>query len=101
MTQRQKELIFILLTVNVPNWQFKHMIINNNIDIKLDNLDNINDFIVSLMIALLKENKGINYKFVWDEKYEKEIREEQERKVEESDKRVSEILKKMREKKEI
>ena len=105
MTEQQKEFIFILLTMYVPNWQFKHMIINNNINIKLDNLDNISDFHARLIISLLKENKGINYYFEWDEKYQKEIiglREEKEKKaVEESNIRISEILKKMREKKDI
>lgn len=105
MTEQQKEFIFILLTMYVPNWQFKHMIINNNINIKLDNLDNISDFHARLIISLLKENKGINYYFEWDEKYKKEIidlREEKEKKaVEESNIKISEILKKMREKKDI
>lgn len=105
MTEQQKEFIFILLTMYVPNWQFKHMIINNNINIKLDNLDNISDFHARLIISLLKDNKGINYYFEWDEKYKKEIIDLRETKAkkakEESDKRVSEILKKMRENKDI
>ena len=105
MTEQQKEFIFILLTQHVPNWQFKHMIINNNINIKLDNLDNISDFHARLIISLLKENKGINYYFEWNEKYKKEITNLREQKAlkekEESDKRVSEILKKMRENKDI
>ena len=52
MTEQQKEFIFILLTMHVPNWQFKHMIINNNINLKLDNLDNISDFHARLIISL-------------------------------------------------
>ena len=105
MTEQQKEFIFILLTQHVPNWQFKHMIINNNINLKLDNLDNISDFHARLIITLLKDNKGINYYFEWDEKYKKEITNLREQKIlkakEESDKRISEILKKMRENKDI
>lgn len=105
MTEQQKEFIFILLTQHVPNWQFKHMIINNNINIKLDNLDNISDFHARLIITLLKDNKGINYYFVWDEKYKKEItnlKEEKEKKaIEESNKWIHETLKKMRENKDI
>lgn len=105
MTEQQKEFIFILLTMHVPNWQFKHMIINNNINIKLDNLDNISDFHARLIISLLKENKGINYYFEWDEKYKKEIIDLKETKakeeLEKSNIKVSEILKKMREKKDI